>query len=408
MHLAVVFGLNQLVSHGFGLFLFSALVPLMRESIGLGYWHLALAGALAQLAYLAGALLVGLIGPRLGSRRLALLCGLASTSLLFAMPLLQTPLAIIVTLVCLAGSAAMSWGAIVEIISRCIPADRCATCLSSAASGTAWGYGVIGLVMLWVVPNWGWQSSWRIAGVAGALVFAVTWLALLRLQESQPGAEGREQAPAIAGSALLRTLFTDRTAFFACTICLLVGFCTIPFSSWLNVYLQEQGLPAELGGYSWSAVGVTGMVAGFVAGKLADLKGHSMALLLMFGLFALGQLAFAWNPAGMLLLASFGYGMMYFPVWGVVGGWINRHFSPAATMQISGLCMVTFGLGGALGNLLLGAIRDISGLLQPGFLLLAAVSLVLVGLGVYIRRSETALRALLRPAAERALWRQGV
>lgn len=222
MRLAVVFGMNQLVSHGFGLFLFSALVPLMRESTGLNYWHLALAGALAQLAYLGGALLVGLIGPRLGTRRLALVCALVSTLLLFLMPLLRQPVAIILTLVCLAGSAAMSWGAIVEIVSRCIPADRCSTCLSSAASGTAWGYGIIGLLMLWVVPVWGWENGWRLASLVGVLVFAVTWFSLRGVQEA-----AGTQAPgegAIKGSALLRTLFADPVAFYACTVCLLVGF----------------------------------------------------------------------------------------------------------------------------------------------------------------------------------------
>jgi hypothetical protein len=34
MRISAVFGLNQIVSHGFGLLLFAALVPLMRESIG--------------------------------------------------------------------------------------------------------------------------------------------------------------------------------------------------------------------------------------------------------------------------------------------------------------------------------------------------------------------------------------
>lgn len=406
MHLAVVFGMNQLVSHGFGLFLFSALVPLMRDAVGLSYWHLALAGALTQLAYLAGALMVGLVGPRLGSHRVALVCGLISTSLLSTMPLLTTPGIIILALVCLASSAAMSWGAIVEIASRHVPLEQRATCLSSAASGTAWGYGIIGLVMLWIVPVWGWQSSWRLAGIVGALVLTLTWYRLRRLSRAAPlatVAPASDDAGMLSGSRLLLTMFRDRTAFLACALCLLVGFCTMPFANWLNTYLEELGLPASLGGYSWSAVGVTGMVAGFVVGRLADRRGHASALLLMFSLFALGQVAFAWHPAQMVLLASFGYGMMYFPVWGVIAGWINQHFSAAATMQISGLCMVTFGLGGAFGNLLLGAIRDFSGLLQPGFMLLTLASLVLVLLGVRIRRSGQRIRLVLRPAAEWAL-----
>ncbi|MBV1788160.1 MFS transporter [Marinobacterium sp. D7] len=385
MRMAVVFGMNQVVSHGFGMFLFAALVPLMRDSTGLSYWHLALAGALTQLAYLVGAMILGLIGPRLGTRKVALVSGTVSTSLLFSMPLLREPVTIITALIFMAASAAMSWGAIVEIISRCAPRERRSTYLSSASSGTAWGYGISGLVILWIVPIWGWESSWRLAGAMGALVLVVTWLMLRKLQDPDPQiAVSHDHSIAI--SKLLRTLFTERTAFFACAICFLVGFCTMPFSNWLNTYLEELGLPAELGGYSWTTVGITGMVAGFVTGKFADQKGHASALLLIFAVFAAGQLAFAFNPAKMVLLASFGYGLMYFPMWGIVAGWVNQHYSATATMQISGICMVTFGLGGTLGNLLLGTIRDISGVLQPGFMLLAAVSLLLVGLGLYIRR----------------------
>jgi sugar phosphate permease len=94
----------------------------------------------------------------------------------------------------------------------------------------------------------------------------------------------------------------------------------------------------------------------------------------------------------MVLLASFGYGLMYFPMWGIVAGWVNQQYSATATMQISGICMVTFGLGGALGNLLLGFIRDVSGFLQPGFMLLSMMSLVLLGLGLHIRRRAGAVK----------------
>lgn len=386
MRMAIVFGMNQVVSHGFGLFLFAALVPMMRDATGLSYWYLALAGALTQLAYLAGALFLGLIGPRLGTRVVALVSGVVSTSLLFTIPLLRDPVHIIVALVCLAASAAMSWGAIVEIISRCAPLNRRATYLSSASSGTAWGYGINGLIILWIVPMWGWENAWRLAGAIGTLVLCLTVYTLRRLQTPERHSVGAD-VQAIALSKLMRTLLTERTAFLACAICFLVGFCTMPFSNWLNTYLAELKLPVDLGGYSWSTVGVTGMLAGFAIGKLADHRGHASALLLIFGMFALSQLAFAYNPAATVLFASFGYGLMYFPMWGVVAGWVNQQYSSAATMQISGICMVTFGLGGALGNLLLGVIRDVTGGLKPGFVLLSLVSLGLAGLGLYIRSS---------------------
>lgn len=91
MRMAIVFGMNQVISHGFGLFLFAALVPLMRESIAINHWHLALVGALTQMAYLGGAMLLGLVGPRLKTATLALATGTVSTLLLFSMSQLRDP-----------------------------------------------------------------------------------------------------------------------------------------------------------------------------------------------------------------------------------------------------------------------------------------------------------------------------
>lgn len=391
MHMAIVFGMNQVISHGFGLFLFAAIVPLMRESIAISHWHVALAGALTQIAYLGGAMLLGLVGHRLKTASLALATGTVSTLMLFTMSQLQNPLAMIVALVCLATSAAMSWGAIVEIVSRCAQPHKRSTYLSCISSGTAWGYALSGQLLLWVVPAWGWESSWIVAGLMGTLVVAWTWRMLHGLKAPVPDSAD-SGAAAIPASKLLRTILTERTALLACLICFLVGFSTMPFSNWLNSYLEELGLPSSLGGYCWSIVGFTGMVAGFLIGKLADRKGHASALLLIFACFASGLLAFAYNPANFALIASFGYGLMYFPMWGIVAGWVNRHYSSTATMQIGGFCMVTFGLGGTLGNLLTGLIRDSTGSLQGSYLMMAVVALLLTGLGMHIKLAEKKLQ----------------
>ncbi|WP_232818231.1 MFS transporter [Zobellella maritima] len=384
--MAAIFGMNQIVSHGFGMFLFAALVPLMRESITLNHWHLAAIGALTQLAYLAGAMLLGLIGHRLGTARLALTTGIFSTALLFTMSQLRDPLLITLTLTCLAASAAISWGTIVEIVSRCAKPEQRSTYLSTASSGTAWGYGLNGLLILLVVPVFGWQSGWQIAGVIGMIVVGLTWHLLRGLQKRPANGENTAES-VIPASKLLATICGERTALLACLICFLVGFTTMPFSNWLNTYLDQLGLPAALGGYTWTTVGVTGMVAGLLTGRLADRQGHSVALLVIFSCFALGLLAFTYDPAHCALLAGFGYGMMYFPMWGILAGWIGQSYSSTATMQISGICMVTFGLGGTLGNLLAGYIREATGSLDSVYLVLTAAAILLVFLALWIQRT---------------------
>ena len=392
MRMPTTFGMNQIVSHGFGMFLFAALMPFMREAIEISPWQLATIGALTQLAYLGGAMLLGLLGHRLGTDRLILLSGLTSSSLLFAMSQLRDPLLIALVLTCLAASAAISWGCIVEILSRCARAEDRSTYLSGASSGTAWGYAINGLLILLVVPWLGWQMSWQLASLFGVLVVCLTWH-LLKSLESLPKAPAGDLETGIAARRLLATILGERTALFACLICLLVGFTTMPFSYWLNTYLDELNLPAALGGSTWAMVGGTGMLAGVIIGKLADRKGHGTALMVIFGGFALGLLALACDPGKWALVAGFGYGLMYFPMWGIVAGWVNQHYSSTATMQISGVCMVAFGLGGTLGNLLAGHIRETTGSLQSVFFVLSGASLLLVVLAIVILRGHKAAPA---------------
>ncbi len=394
MRMAAIFGLNQVVSHGFGVFLFAALLPLMRESINISNWQLASIGALTQLSYLAGALLLGLIGHRVGTVRLALTTTTVTTGLLLLMSQLRDPLHITMALVVLAACASISWGTIVEVISRYASKDSCSTTMSCASSGTAWGYGINGLLILLVVPLLGWESSWIIAGSVGALALMLSWNLFRKLGRVETAlgvaannAAAHAESDAIPARRLLAVIMRERTAFFACLICFLVGFSAMPFSAWLNLYLDERGLPAALGGYTWTVVGVTGMVAGLLVGKLADRKGHGTAFTVIFSGFALGLVAFMFDPARWALLAGFGYGLMYFPMWGVVAGWVSQHYGSTATMQINGVCMVTFGLGGALGNLLAGYLREVTGSLSMVYDILTVTALLLVALGLYINSS---------------------
>jgi MFS family permease len=387
LRVAAVFGLNQIVSHGFGLFLFAALVPLMRESVAITNWHIAAIGALTQLSYLAGALLLGFIGNKICSTRLVLTTGSLTTLLLYSMSQLQHPLIITLVLVVLAASASISWGAIVEIIGRHSKPERCSTYLSFASSGTAWGYGLNGLLILMVVPALGWQRSWQIAAVFGLIVVLFTWRLLTKLNR-QPSTHTIPVQAMIPASQLFSTIMRERTALFACVVSFLLGFSTMPFANWLSTYLNELQLPATLGGYTWTIAGVTGMFAGVITGWIADRTSHATALMIIFTGFALSLMAFVYDPTQFAVLAGFGYGLMYFPVWGILAGWIRQSYSSTATMQICSICMVTFGLGGALGNLLAGFIRDVTGSLELVYIIVTMAVLLMILLTLLIMRTS--------------------
>ena len=386
MYMAIVFAFNQVVSHGFGLFLFAAVVPFMQQSTEITFWHIGIAGAATQVAYLLGASLLGIIGSAVSMRKVSIATGTLAPIILLFISFLSDPLMIIVALVLLALSASMSWGAIVEIVSRHAPDNRRSTYLSSASSGTAWGYGIIGLVIIWLVPILGWEISWRFASVFGLLVLIATILMFKKLGKATSNNE--HKVVSVKFSDFLKGTLIQKRALLACTLFFFIGITTMPFSTWLNSYIAELKLPMEMAGVSWTTVGVTGMFAGVILGGFADKYGNSLAILILFLVFGASQIAFNLNPASMLLMACIGYGVMYFPVWGVVAGWLNETFDSLSTMRISGFCMLTFGVGGATGNVIMGLIKENTASLQLGFSLLSYLSLGMILIALYISRTS--------------------
>ncbi len=413
MRMTLTFAMNQIISHGFGLFLFAALVPMMQADVAITSWHLASAGALTQVSYLVGAMVLGSVGHKVDSGRLMLGTGVLSTSLLFCMAFMSDPTLILVLLTVMSASAAISWGGIVELVTRHGDKQSQSTSLSVAASGTAWGYGFNGLLILMVVPVLGWRSGWIAAGVLGLITLLATWHLLRGLAARNNAAAtplttaaietgvvaemSVAELPAMADvpanealsfSQLLKTVLKERVALLASVTLFVVGFASMPFSTWMNSWLAELNLPAALGGYTWMVIGISGMVAGFAVGKLADRRGHGVAMLSIALVFAAGMLAFVFDPARFALLVGFCYGMLYFPIWGVVAGWVGQHYSSRATMQINGIGMVMFGAGGASGNVLAGVIQQLTGSLAGLYWMIAAVSVLLLVLSAVIWASS--------------------
>ena len=226
MHMAFVFGMNQFISHGFGIFLFASLAPLMREDIAFTNWHIAAIGALSQLAYLGGAMLISTLGERIGSARLAMFTATNITVMLFShFSVLSDPLLILIALALLSASASISWSTIVEVISRCGPIEKCATYLSAAASGTAWCCSFNGLLLLFIVPQLGWRAGWQIAAAFGVCVIIANWLLLRKLGLMGPAKPvqltSTEQPVknSLSIPALLKTVMFEPLARFTCLIC---------------------------------------------------------------------------------------------------------------------------------------------------------------------------------------------
>ncbi|MBB1488885.1 MFS transporter [Oceanospirillum sediminis] len=400
MRLAIILGANQVISHGFGVFLFAALFPLMRDALDMTYWHLTLTGVATQIAYLAGALCVSILGRIISAERLILLTAGGATLLLAGLSQVAEPVIIIVLLFLLAFSAAGCWGAIVGLISQYADKQNAATSLSVAGSGTAWGYGINGLILLWWVPVFGWQSVWILtAGIAGLIFLTTLYMmrSLSSVSTRQPEKLSESELNMLSVRQLIMACLTEHRALFSCLIYFQIGLTCITFTSWLNTRLDEVDPSGFQGAITWSVIGISGMLAGILIGRVADKKGHEVALLLAASGYAAGLLAFSFNPLQFAVIAGAGYGMIYFPVWGVVSSWLAQRYSPVATMQLSGVGMIASAIGGSLGNIIAGQILNQTGSLTLLYDFLAfagCVTVVLVG-GICWHKSKGEVTARL-------------
>lgn len=396
MGMAALMAFNQVVSHGFGLFLFVALVPEMRMDMSIEAWHLAFIGAGSQVSYLIGAALLGVWGHKLPSNKLLLVSGLVTASILFSMIFIHSPIVMIFGLCLMAISAAICWGGIVEIIAGCSQVGDRSTHLSIASSGTAWGYGLNGLLLLTVVPASGWQAAWFVAGMIAVICLLMT-SKIIKMKcvevNSLVSSESMVSLPvALSTKELLKVVLIEPVARSTCLILFLVGLATMPFSTWLNIYLAELAVPNSVMGFAWLSVGVSGMVSGLIIGRLADRKGSATTLFCIFSIFFVSSVAFVLDPARWVLLVSVAYGLMYFPVWGILAGWVNRAYSSKATMQINGIGMITFGAGGVLGNALAGVVQQYTGSISSLFEGICVVGFALVLFSMYLSLNEFLLR----------------
>lgn len=98
--------------------------------------------------------------------------------------------------------------------------------------------------------------------------------------------------------------------------------------------------------------------------------------------YAVSLAVFSYDPVEYAFIAGIGYGLIYFPVWGILASWVSQVYSPVATMQLSGLGMVASALGGSSGNFVAGLIQTTTGSLEMLYLLLASGSGVLLALAL--------------------------
>ncbi|MBK5543799.1 MFS transporter [Pseudomonas sp. TH04] len=359
--LALVFTACNATTHGFSIFLYSALLPQIRQVFELSYSQAALIAALLQLFYMGASIASGIAAAWVTPRTMVRLTMVLSPVLLALAVATPWVLPFALCLALVSACAVSNWNAIAALAREVIPASHRSRVLGLASSGAAFAICLNGLLITWL-QGLSLRQFWLICAGLTLLVTLLTLWALAPYTEQAP----RASRPPAFNQVLRQWLNVCLEHPVAMQIVLLSGFIGAisgPFLNFLSAFVSERlHAGAAVTGSMWTLIGIGGAIGGLLLGTLADRWGALRVLALSIGAFGLAMIGLLWHPSLLLSwLAAGVFAVFYFPSWGLMAAYLSARLNPVHSLQVVSLSMVSYGLASASANGLCGWLLQASG-----------------------------------------------
>jgi NNP family nitrate/nitrite transporter-like MFS transporter len=375
--------------------LVSAFAPRFRETFSLTATQTALLVAVPVLLGSLARLPVGMLADRFGGRAV-----FTVLMLLVAAPAWLVPAAAsypaLLGVAFFLGIAGSSFPVGVGFVSRWTPAERQGSALGVYGLGNIGQSAAVFLGPL-LAARIGWQPVFR-----GAAALLIVWgVAFGLLARNAPSAV----RPKGLGE-MLGVLGRERLAWVLSLFYFLTFGGFVAFSIYLPTLLKDQfGLQPAAAGFRAAGFVVLATLMRPAGGWLADRIGGARVLSGVFLGVAPFALLMTWPAMVPFTVGALGCAALLGVGNGAVFKLVPQYF-PKETGTVTGLVGAMGGLGGFFPPLLLGVFRDRLGVVWPGFVLLAAMALLLAWINhrLFLARQEaqeTAAPAAHRRASER-------
>jgi predicted MFS family arabinose efflux permease len=390
-------------TYGFGVYLFPVVLPAMKRDLGFSYAPAGYITAARQLANVVVALLSGIAASRFGAARVMLAATALSAIGLACLALANNTWRMGAVLVVLNACAAATWVPMMALVAPLIDERHQAKAIGVIGSGTNYGVLLNGLMVPALMASWGWRSVWLASAALTAVlsVAIVLMFAWLGRPETRVKAQSQVKRPHFG----MQMMFSWRW-LLVYAIALLSGFAGVPFITYFSAYAHDD-LHLGLGvtAHAWALVGFAGAVSGLMLGMIGDTQSSAgqpqrdgmRTALLSAGVLLLCASVIAASRPGVygLMTAAVAFGFSFFPLFGLLHAYVGKTSEPALAAMVCGICEASFGVGGALGNVLGGLCKSLAGSFQPVYVFTAAASVLAIGLSCLVpgvRRAASADR----------------
>lgn len=387
-------------TYGFGVYLFPAMVESIRRDIPFSYGSMGMISGLVQVGFMTCALVSGVLTVRFGAIPMILgaiaMCALALGGLAVA-PNIYVMASLLVVL---GGCAAAIWIPMVEVSQQIVPAQHRGKALGLMSSGTSYGIFINSLLLTSLLPGAGWRALWLATFVLVAVLAIAGFIRLRGL-----GSRREPESHVGHGKASTRARWNGLPKGPAAAVLFMMflnGLACMPYQTYLSAFLEgEAGHGTHTAAYVWRVIGVVGMVGGFALGALADritLRRGMIVTHLILASSAVFLLHAASGAASLLVYAAaITFGMSFNAIFGLVPAYIGHAFGAGGATLVFAFGNIALGVGGIVGNMLGGALKESLGSFQPSYQIMLGAALCSALLSAMLP-SERRFGLELRPA----------
>jgi MFS family permease len=332
----------------------------VTQALGTGREPFALSLALAQLLMGVCAPLSGGLIDKFGAGRIVVVCVLTTIAGLFVMYAATAPWHLLVSGVLMGiGVSGTGVTSLVGTIGRMAPPEKRLGAIASIGMAAGIGGFVALPVMHFLIEALGWKASLLWLMVMTALLIPLA-LPLGGKPEVAPQAAGTkaQTLKEALGEAFTHPSFWLLTAgFFVC------GFHVAFIMAHLPSFVQDQGLPAWVGPFALSVVGIANIVGTFVAGKSGQWVEKRQGLsLIYFGraVLFLGFIFLPLTPATVIIICGL-LGLLWLATIPLTSGLVATFFGTTWMSMLFGFVFLSHQVGSFLGVWLGGRLFDMTG-----------------------------------------------
>lgn len=380
--------LSVLACLGFGRFALGAILPFMKNGLGLSYGETGLVASAVFLGYLISVTTVGHFVLRYRPKKVivtslfAIAVGMVVSA--NATGFWTAYLGSFLIGLGSGGAYIPSLGLLGQWFSR----ERKGMALGIAMAGAGIGIVFSGFavpVLVGIDPVSGWRYSWYILA-GGVVLVSFANLVAIRNHPGELGlkpigeTDGKSQSNTekIDSGSARNHVYKNQIIWLTGLNYLAWGFSYIIFSTFLVDYLMtDAGFDKKLAGTYFSISGVVSIISGFLWGSISDRFGRLMTLSVVFFIQFFMLLAISFTSSPFSLLASI---ILYsLTLWGVptimnasVSDFVYAPFVPVAM----GFITLFFSIGQFISPMVTGFLIDMSGSYFPALLLSAIVSML--------------------------------